>query len=217
MKEYTKINTVFKRNMGHQGKTKPLIYGAWSEPEFEYLKSTEWIGTEKIDGTNIRIMWQDGHISFGGKTDNAQIPSQLYSYLSGNFTTDIMDSNFSGRDICLYGEGFGNKIQPHGRDYIPDSQKFILFDCKVGDFWLQRDSLEDIAKALNIDIVPVLFRGTLLDAIDVVSNGFTSTVSHNKKLIAEGLILKPTIEMLKRNGSRIITKIKHCDFANITH
>lgn len=28
--------------------------------EFDYLKDNTWIFTEKVDGTNIRIMWDGG-------------------------------------------------------------------------------------------------------------------------------------------------------------
>ena len=46
MKEYHKINTIFKRDM--TSKSKNLIIGEYSTPEFEYLKDNIWIFTEKI-------------------------------------------------------------------------------------------------------------------------------------------------------------------------
>ena len=52
MKEYHKIQTIFKRDP--ENKFKTLIYGEFSLPEFEYLKNNTWIFTEKVDGTNIR-------------------------------------------------------------------------------------------------------------------------------------------------------------------
>lgn len=53
MKEYHKIQTCFKRDE----KTKRIIEGDWTLPEFEYLKDCQWVFTEKVDGTNIRVMW----------------------------------------------------------------------------------------------------------------------------------------------------------------
>ena len=38
------------------------------------------------------------------------------------------------------------------------------------DLWLKRDSLEDIAKAFNIDIVPIILKGTLQEAVDYVKS-----------------------------------------------
>ena len=69
MKTYHKIQTIFKREM--KGK---LIEEEYSLPEFEYLKDNKWVFTEKIDGTNIRVMWNGENVVFGGKTDNAQLP-----------------------------------------------------------------------------------------------------------------------------------------------
>ena len=33
-----------------------FILGEWTTPELKYLKDNQWVFTEKIDGTNIRIM-----------------------------------------------------------------------------------------------------------------------------------------------------------------
>ena len=78
MKEYHKIQTVFHRDPDTKFKT--LLEGRFSLPEFEYLQNNEWIFTEKVDGTNIRIIF-DGELTFGGKTDRAQIPNQLVNKL----------------------------------------------------------------------------------------------------------------------------------------
>ena len=97
-------------------------------PEFEVLKDISWIWTEKIDGTNIRILW-DGHdIRFGGKTDDAQIPTFLLNVLQTKFTAERMKEVFTdATEVCLYGEGYGVKIQK-GSHYLPDRTDFILFD-----------------------------------------------------------------------------------------
>ena len=74
MSEYHKIQSIFKRDMG---KSKALIEGEWSLPEFEFLANNEWEFTEKVDGTNVRVIWRDGAVTFGGRTDDAQMPVQL--------------------------------------------------------------------------------------------------------------------------------------------
>ncbi len=83
MREYHKIQTVFKRNP--ETKFKTLLEGEYSLPELEYLKDNIWVFTEKVDGTNIRIMYDGKTIVFGGKTDNAQIPSFLITALQEMF------------------------------------------------------------------------------------------------------------------------------------
>lgn len=210
MKTYQKIQTVYLRNP--ENKFKTLLEGEWSKPEFELLKDIDWVCTEKIDGTNIRIMWDGEQVRFGGKTDKAQIPTILIDALQDTFTNEKMKECFPDTDnVCLYGEGYGKKIQKGG-NYLPDRADFILFDVKIGDWWLTREACEDIAEKLNIDIVPIIGIWKLEEAIEYVKTGFKSTIAHNKDYMAEGLIMKPKTELFNRRGERIITKIKHKDF-----
>ena len=211
MKEYHKIQTVYFRDPENNHKT--LLEGTWAKPEFELLKDIDWICTEKIDGTNIRVMWDGENVRFGGKTDNAQIPSILIEALQDTFTNEKMKEIFQdANNVCLYGEGYGKKIQK-GINYLPDRANFILFDVKVGDWWLTREANEDVATKLNIGVVPIIGIWKLEQAIEYVKNGFKSTIAHNKDYIAEGLIMKPKTELFNRRGERIITKIKHKDFS----
>jgi len=211
MKEYHKIQTAYFRDPETNYKT--LLEGTWAKPEFELLKDIDWICTEKIDGTNIRVMWDGENVRFGGKTDNAQIPAILIEALQNTFTNEKMKEAFPDADnVCLYGEGYGKKIQKGG-NYLPDRADFILFDVKVGDWWLTREANEDVATKLNIGVVPIIGIWKLEQAIEYVKNGFKSTIAHNKDYVAEGLIMKPKTELFNRKGERVITKIKHKDFS----
>jgi hypothetical protein len=205
MKEYHKINTMFKRDMAKQGQ---IVEGAWSLPEFEYLKDNKWVFTEKVDGTNIRIKWSEGVMSLGGKSDNAQIPAYLIDAIRVMDLIPKFEQNFAGVDVCLYGEGYGAKIQKGGC-YRPD-QSFVLFDVKVGDWWLERENVEDIAKKFGLEIVPIVGDGTLADAIALVREGLKSKWGD---FTAEGIVARPAVELKTRNNGRVITKIKHVDFA----
>jgi hypothetical protein len=110
---------------------------------------------------------------------------------------------------CLYGEGYGARIQKGGGNYRPD-QDFVLFDVKVGDWWLQRDAVEDVSGKLSLDIVPIIGRGTLVYMVELVEKGFQSQWGNFQ---AEGIVARPACELKARNGHRIITKIKTRDFA----
>ena len=89
---------------------------------------------------------------------------------------------------------------------------FILFDVQYNNWWLGRKNCEDIANKCGIKIVPIVGYMTILEAIDLVKQGFKSSISEDKNLIAEGLVLKTPQGLLSRDGKRIITKIKHNDF-----
>ena len=186
--------------------------GHWAMPEFEILKDISWTWTEKIDGTNIRILRDGKDVRFGGKTDNAHLPTFLLTVLQNRFTADKMKAIFNeATEVCLYGEGYGAKIQK-GENYLPERTDFILFDCKIDGWWLTRENLEDIANKLSIGIVPIIGTGTLLQAIEFVKGGYKSTIAYNKTFDAEGLIMKPSVELFNRQGHRIVSKIKFRDF-----
>jgi hypothetical protein len=210
MKEYHKIQTVFLRDPDTNFKT--ILEGQYAKPEFEWLANNEWIATEKIDGTNIRVMFDGQQVVCNGKTDNAQIHAHLIRYLYEHFTTERMKAQFGEEpiEVCLYGEGFGAGIQSGG--YYQEAKDFILFDVKVGDTWLERQNVEDVSLGLNCRIVPILHRGTLPEIVEQVRNGFNSTIAE-KEHIAEGYVMRPATELFNRRGERVITKLKYKDFA----
>lgn len=217
--EYQKINTLFLRD-----EKKVIIPSSFTCDEFEYLKDCKWECTEKINGANTRIYisreydgeddWLYG-ISFMGRTNDSTIPEHLNLKLQQIFYRvdwkTVFPSLMPGDSVCLYGEGYGNKIQK-GSSYISNDVDFILFDVKYNNWWLERKNCEDIANKCGIKIVPIVGYMTIPEAIDLVKKGFKSSISEDKNLIAEGLVLKTPQGLLSRDGKRIITKIKHNDF-----
>ena len=211
MKEYTKIETVFERDMDG---TKKLIEGSFRNETVEYLKDNEWVCTEKIDGTNIGIVW-DGHkVSYQGRTERAQIPAHLMNKLielfGGDVNEEVFEQKFGEMQVILFGEGYGAKIQKGGGNYRSDVS-FILFDVYLPeqDLWLKRDAIEDVAKTFNIDVVPIILKGTLKEAVDYVKSNPKSTIGTADM---EGLVCKPSVDMLDRMGRRLIVKVKVKDF-----
>lgn len=207
MKEYHKIDTVYKRDP--ETKFKTLLMGDYSQEAFGYLANNIWVFTEKVDGTNIRVMVKDGTVTFGGKTDDAQIPAFLVKKLEDRFLPQkaaLLDAFPDGG--CLYGEGYGAKIQKGGGNYRPD-QDFVLFDVKVGEWWLERESVVDVAVKFGLDFVPIIGMGSLHDMLWIAERGFNSQWG---PFTAEGIVARPCIELTARSGARIITKIKHKDF-----
>lgn len=213
MNEYHKIDSIFKRNM--ELPNKPFIMGAWSKPEFEYLQNNKWEWTEKVDGTNIRVMFNGKEIIFGGKSEEAQIPASLVKYLQDKFLPqlDLFKETFDGdesTEVCFYGEGFGHKIQGKvGTDYLMDKVSFYLFDIKIGRWWLQRQAVWDLACKFCLVPPTIVGEGTINEAVELVKKGFKSSFGTAD---AEGLVLRPTTELHNRKGERIITKVKCRDF-----
>ena len=126
MKEYHKIETLFERDE----KTKKLIIGKFRNPTIEFLKDNTWVFTEKVDGTNIRVFWDGYCVTFGGRTDRAEIPTHLIKRLNelfvGETNAQMFEQKFGETPVELFGEGYGVKIQKGGA--YRDDVDFILFD-----------------------------------------------------------------------------------------
>ena len=210
---YQKINSIYKRD-----ENKKIILGEYSLPEYKYLENNEWFFTEKIDGTNIRLYFntEEGTI-IKGREDTSDVPKKLMTALERVCSTIENDvyNQFNGCEVELIGEGFGAGIQKIGSKYREDNG-FILFDVVIdhrphgGELkYLSRYNVEETAYELGLEVAPVLLRGTLLDAIDLVKSG--NLRSSFGDFIPEGLVGMPSVPIYDRHGNRIITKIKHKD------
>ena len=203
MIEYPKIENLYIRDeLTH--KVQP---GNWRLPEFEYLATNQWLFTEKVDGTNVRVMWDGTRVTFGGRTDAAQMPTFLLSRLQDLFPPEKLGIHTG--PVCLYGEGYGAKIQKGGGNYKADGVDFVLFDVRVGEWWLRWEDTVEVGVELGVDVVPRLGVGTLHEATAIVQGGLES---HWGKFPAEGLVVRPLVDLKTRAGHRIIGKLKTADF-----
>ncbi len=212
MKKYHKIKNIYVRDTI----TKKLIEGNYESETVRYLSDIEWYFTEKIDGTNIRVIWDGHRVTFGGRTDNAEIPNPLLKRLEelfgGSDNETIFEQKFGDTPVTLYGEGYGAKIQSGG-NYRQDVD-FILFDVMIDGKFLSRAKLLDVSIYFNIDVVPIVFAGKLEEGVDYIKRLPKSTIAQNKDYEMEGIVARPIVDLYDARGNRIIVKIKCCDFKN---
>ena len=214
MKPYPKIKTILERDP--ETKYKTLIEGQWATPTFDLLQDINWVAYEKIDGTNIRAIYDplEDVVEFRGRTDKAQIPPFLLEVLQESITPDSFKTAFdlerSGDAVlALYGEGFGNRIQKIGKQY--GDPQFCLFDVMVGDIWMEQSFVTEAADIMRLQRAPVYDNiCSLGDAISVMRGGFSKSAWGD--FAVEGLVLRPEVDLYNRMGHRIISKIKHKDF-----
>lgn len=219
MIEYPKIETVWDRDE----KTKKVIPGQYRLPEFALIRS--WFVTEKVDGTNIRIgLNPDGTVCIGGRTDAAQIPTPLLSYLLATFTPNKLREAFTRdgvlSDFTLFGEGYGPKIQ-NGGGYSAIPQ-FRLFDVRVGNWWLETDNILSVAQTLGIRVVPFLDSPlglaetipTTKESLQAMIDGsIVASEDGGTGCRAEGIVARAQPLLLTRRGDRLMWKLKFRDFA----
>ena len=188
--------------------------GEFAQSEFEYLFNNQWIWSEKLDGTNIRIYanWSEQYgihtFEVKGKDENSSTPKDLLEWIKNWIyeNSQIVSDLFAAEDIILYGEGVGTKIQKVGHNF--GNQHFKLFDVYINGFWLQKDDVLDIANKLSLD-TPITWIGTIQDAINKVK---TIPVSSFGNFTIEGYVGQPIVRLNDAKQKRITTKIKVCDF-----
>lgn len=202
---YHKIETLYERDLT----TFKVDPSKLKNRTYSLLKSWQW--TEKVDGTNIRAIWNNGTLTFGGKTDNAQIHTDLIRWLYENISAAKMAEIFPESSVVIYGEGYGSGIQKGG-SYSP-TKKFIVFDVLVGDkWWLNWENVCDVAGKLGLETVPFIGEFSLEQATAMVKQGFLSLLGEGKAR-AEGLVGRPAETLFDKKGSRLIVKLKTKDFA----
>lgn len=212
MDEYPKIETLYDRDK----ETFTVIPGAFRWPEFANVCT--WLVTEKIDGTNVRVNFDGERVSFGGRTDRAQMPVPLLDMLMRTFTVERMRAALPDGGT-LYGEGYGPKIQKGGGNYRPDPG-FRLFDVKVGEWWLRWEDVKAVAHKLGIDTVPMLFDlrhdGLPRSESDLRADIRESIVARQENDLggfeAEGIVARAYPELCDRRGRRLMWKLKFSDF-----
>ncbi len=203
MKEYHKIKWIYR----FDEKTHLPIQEL--DEYFNDIKYNQWIFTEKIDWTNIRIIRDWHKPQFAGRTDNAMLPPRLLKRLQEVFIEELFEQKFWEQPVILYWEWYWGKIQ-HWQDY-KDEEDIILFDVEINNVRLKHEDVKDIAESFNIKSVPILFYWTLQDWIKYVKDNIEWENKVCKKTI-EWIIGTPKWWLLDRMWKRIIVKIKQDHF-----
>lgn len=166
---------------------------------------------EKIHGTSAHIRWcPEKGLNFmsGGEKHEKFVKIFDEEFLESKFKELFVDKVF------IYGEAYGGKCQKMSDTYGKEL-KFVAFDVKIGESWLDVPNAEDVVKKLNLEFVDYKLINTDLKEIDFERDRFSSQAIRNgcggdKK--REGIVLRPLIELIKNNGSRVIAKHKGDDF-----
>jgi hypothetical protein len=207
MDKYPKINTLYKRTI-----EKPCTIIPGDYRDEIYPNICLWDVYEKVDGTNIRITFSEDELIIRGKTDNADLSRELIENIKDLLPLDRLNTilpQLKPHTITLFGEGYGRNIQnPAGSLYRPD-MSFILFDIKIGHWWL--DSKKVAAISCELQILSALFIGrmSISTITDYVKSKPLSLISQ-KPQVMEGIIARTSLH--KRDGERVMFKLKVKDY-----
>lgn len=180
----------------------------------DILSFKECYALEKIHGTSAHIRW-DGHYVnyFSGGASH-----ELFRSL---FDTSVISGKFMELDIpevTIYGEAYGGSCQKMS-DVYGKELKFVAFDVKIGDCWLNVPDATEFVKAFNLEFVFWIRCATDLQTLDNARDGQSVQSVRNGLGIegdtkkGEGVVLRPLIEVTDNRGNRVIAKHKRPDFS----
>lgn len=186
----------------------------------------EVVITEKIHGTNFRAgnvprnwgagFWARlkrfllgrwlGEYEFTVGSRNVHLIGDNPQFYEGNVYHQIAKrynlAKTLPRDITLYGEIYGDKIQDLTYGLTNGAIDVVFFDAKRGDKYLSWREFCDLCLQLNLPMVPILYRGPFHEGlIEEHTNGKSWLTD---KQIKEGCVIKTTTE---ENDIRVGRKI----------
>jgi hypothetical protein len=161
---------------------------------------------EKIHGTSAHISWKDGKIHFfsgGEKHDN-------FVKLFDTFKLTEAFQAIGHPKVTVFGEAYGGKQQGMAHRY-GKQLKFVVFDVKVGDCWLDVPNAHRFAERLGLEFVHYKRVSTDLAALDAERDAPSEQARRNGvegDQPREGVVLRPIREFCDSSGHRIISKHK---------
>lgn len=184
------------------------------------LMFKECYALEKIHGTSTYITFnvkeKTIHYSSGCITHSTFVKlfneQELIERFSEIFPEHMFDS--PNPKVSIFGEGYGGSTLKMSATY-GNEIKFIAFDVKVGNHWLNVPNAEDVALKLGLEFVAYEKITTDLESIDRERDKDSTQAIRNgigEGKMREGIVLKPLIEVTLNNGSRIISKHKRDEF-----
>lgn len=181
--------------------------------------------TEKVHGTSAHVAWdpEQQKITYfsGGASEEAF--RKLFDAAFEEKFMALVDEN--GRDIetVVYGEAYGGKMQGMSATYGKEL-RFIIFEVRIGCYWLSFDKVQEIGPKLGLEVVP----GQIIDCTEEALTACRNSPSEvavmrgcgentdrygNKPPLREGIVIRPTVELRTNSNGRVIAKYKNPCFS----
>lgn len=162
---------------------------------------------EKIHGTSAHVSWKDGQVHFhsGG---------EKYDNFVALFDVEALKAKFEAMghpEVIVFGEAYGGKQQAQSHRY-GKQLKFIAFDVKVGDHWLDVPNAHQVSNRLGLEFVHYVEVDTDIESLNAQRDAPSEQAKRNGIVgdqMREGVVLRPLREFRDTNGDRIISKHKN--------
>jgi hypothetical protein len=182
----------------------PNLYQKTSILQFKQLYALE-----KIDGSSANVSYKDGTLTFFSGGANHQMFMNLFNH------EELCDKfkSLGHMNIRVHGEAYGGKLQGMRHTY-GDNLKFVVFDVKIKDAWIDVPKAESVCKKLGLEFVHYeLIDATVEEANRVRDQESIQAIRNGcgGGKVREGVVLRP-LQETEINGARVIVKHKAASF-----
>lgn len=158
--------------------------------------------SEKVDGTSVTYVLKDGEFSVCSRNNEIPISEKENSvYWQVAIENDIENKmRLVGGNFSLQGEIIGEKIQSNKLKI--EGKKVLFFNVYDIDNqkYLDYDNFIDLITEINLNTVPILtYDFALINNIDELVTLATRKSVLNKNVWAEGIVIRPLIEIYDWN------------------
>lgn len=166
----------------------------------------ECFALEKIHGTSAHFSFKDGQLHFfsgGEKHDNF---IKLFDEIGLKAALEALGHP----EVVVFGEAYGGKQQGMSHRY-GKQLKFVVFDVKIGESWLNVPNAHQVAERLGVEFVHYKRVATDISSLDAERDAPSEQARRNGvegDQPREGVVLRPLTEFRDNTGNRIISKHK---------
>lgn len=174
---------------------------------------------EKVHGTSANVSWDGNVVAYHSGGEKYDRFRALFDH---GKLVDAFKELGQGK-VTVFGEAYGGKQQGMSHTYGNDL-RFIVFDIKIGDCWLDVPTMDRVATRMGFEVVPWRLVTCDLETLDgerdmpseIAVRRSVGTMDGDLRRIREGIVIRPPFEITLNNGERLIAKHKGEKFSETT-
>ena len=170
-----------------------------------------------VHNSSSHLLWKNEEVKpfSGGATHQAflNIFNGVLSPTIEEIKTQFTNEFGNQIEVCIYGEVYGGNMNAMSATY-GTTLRFIVFDIKVGDYFVPVPTAERIAKKFKLDFVDYALVDATIEALDKERLKESTQAVRNgcgNGKVREGIVIKPEIDVFCK-GERVMSKYKNADY-----
>lgn len=209
--EYPKLKNLHKRDPADN-----KVIDEFTDEIFspELLGNAGWTWREKMDGTNLRIIWDGHRAEYRGRTDRAQFSNGQTVFLDEKIKSpafeELLEQTFGNTEAALYAELIGNKIQGNPHKIV--GYEIRVYDAFVAGWWLLPASVDELANDLGLGSAEIIVVAPIGHMHQVMKNVAAQSEFFEEETIEsdylEGIVGTAPGGVLHRSGTILRVKLK---------